>query len=338
MLPVEQTPWAQAWQHALYGPDGFYRQPVGPAGHFATATQGGPQLGAVLAGALVTLMGEHGLTTVVDVGCGRGELLTAVHHAAPDLRCVGVDVVDRPDLPPGVGWVRAGGGAALPASLSDLEDTLLLAHEWLDVVPCTVAQVDHDGALREVLVDPATGRERLGGPLSDADAQWCERWWPVDSASPGDRVEVGRSRDEAWGDLVSRLRSGLALAVDYGHQRGARPPGGTLTGYRDGRQVPPVPDGSCDITAHVAMDSLVHDDLLDQRTTLRRLGVSGATPPYELATGDPAAYLAALATSSAAAALTARGGLGDFWWASRSVPPPAVEGARRVRDTGSLSL
>ena len=173
MLPVEQTPWAQAWQHALYGPDGFYRQPVGPAGHFATATQGGPQLGAVLAGALVTLMGEHGLTTVVDVGCGRGELLTAVHQAAPGLRCVGVDVVDRPDLPPGVGWVRAGGGAALPPGLSDLEDTLLLAHEWLDVVPCTVAQVDHDGALREVLVDPATGRERLGGPLSAADALWC---------------------------------------------------------------------------------------------------------------------------------------------------------------------
>ena len=119
---------------------------------------------------------------------------------------------------------------------------------------------------------------------------------------------------------MSRLRSGLALAVDYGHRREARPAGGTLTGYRDGRQVPPVPDGSCDITAHVAMDSLVHDDLVDQRTALRRLGVSGATPPYELATGDPAAYLAALARSSAAAALTARGGLGDFWWASRTVP------------------
>jgi len=321
VLPVEQTPWAQAWQRALYGADGFYQQPVGPAGHFATATQGGPQLGAVLAGALVTLMGEHGLTTVVDVGCGRGELLTAVHRAAPGLRCVGVDVVDRPDLPPRVGWMRAEGGAALPPGLSDLEDTLLLAHEWLDVVPCTVAQVDHDGALREVLVDPATGLERLGGPLSAADAQWCRRWWPVDAASPGDRVEVGRTRDEAWADLVSRLRSGLALAVDYGHRRQARPAGGTLTGYRDGRQVPPVPDGSCDITAHVAMDSLVHDDLLDQRTALRRLGLSGATPPYELATGNPAAYLAALATSSAAAALTARGGLGDFWWASSTVPP-----------------
>ena len=109
---------------------------------------------------------------------------------------------------------------------------------------------------------------------------------------------------------MSRLRSGLALAVDYGHRRAARPAGGTLTGYRDGRQVPPVPDGSCDLTAHVAMDSLVHDDLVDQRTALRRLGVSGATPPYELATGDPAAYLAALATSSAAAALTARGRAG----------------------------
>ncbi len=206
MLPVEQTPWAQAWQHALYGPDGFYRQPVGPAGHFATATQGGPQMGAVLAGALVTLMGEHGLTTVVDVGCGRGELLTAVHHAAPGLRCVGVDVVDRPDLPPGVGWVRAGGGAALPAGLSDLEDTLLLAHEWLDVVPCTVAQVDHDGALREVLVDPATGRERLGGPLSAADAR---------GASAGGR-STARRPATGWRSAAAATRRGATSCPGSG--------------------------------------------------------------------------------------------------------------------------
>ena len=49
--PVPCCPWSRprgrtAWQHALYGPDGFYRQPVGPAGHFATSTQGGPQMGA----------------------------------------------------------------------------------------------------------------------------------------------------------------------------------------------------------------------------------------------------------------------------------------------------
>jgi len=324
VLPVQQTPWPDAWQGALYGSDGFYRQDRGPAGHFATSTQGGPLMGSVLAAALVRLMGERGLRTLVDVGCGRGELLAEVHRIAPALRCVGVDVVDRPelpDLPQPVEWVRSPGGAILPGELAQLDDTLLLAHEWLDVVPCRVGQVDDEDVLREVLVDPSTGHERLGAALPDADLRWCRRWWPS-AARPGDRVEVGRSRDDAWADLVSRLRSGLALAVDYGHLRTDRPAGGTLTGYRDGRQVPPVPDGSCDVTAHVAMDSLGADELLDQRTALRRLGVSGATPAHELASCDPAAYLAALSTASAAAALTARGGLGDFWWAFTAVPPP----------------
>ena len=324
MLPVHTTPWAAAWQAALYGPTGFYRQDRGPAGHFATSTQGGPLMGSVLAAALVRLMGERGLHTLVDVGCGRGELLTEISRLAPALRCVGVDVVARPDLPAGVEWVRSPGGAILPPELSDLTGTLLLAHEWLDVVPCPVGQVDGRGVLREVLVDPMTGQERLAGAVDGSDLEWCRTWWPTvvgPGARPGDRVEVGRTRDEAWGALVSRLRSGLAVAVDYGHTRADRPAAGTLTGYRGGRQVAPVPDGSCDLTAHVAMDSLGADELVDQRTALRRLGVSGATPPRELATSDPTAYLAALSTASAATALTARGSLGDFSWALTDVRP-----------------
>jgi SAM-dependent MidA family methyltransferase len=131
----------------------------------------------------------------------------------------------------------------------------------------------------------------------------------------GDRVEVGQSRDIAWENLLSRVASGLAIAADYGHTTQSRPAVGTLTGFKDGRQVIPVPDGSCDLTAHVAMDSLRHDELTNQRTALRRLGVSGQIPANDQARSDPAAYLRGLSTASAAAALTARGGLGDFLWA-----------------------
>ena len=92
-------------------------------------------------------------------------------------------------------------------------------------------------------------------------------------------MEVGRARDEAWAGLVGRLRSGVAVAVDYGHVAVARPPAGTLTGFRSGHHVVPVPDGSCDLTAHVAMDSLRHDELVDQRTALRRLGIGGGDRP-----------------------------------------------------------
>ncbi|HEX8971596.1 SAM-dependent methyltransferase, partial [Oryzihumus sp.] len=296
---------------------GLYRQPAGPAGHFATSAQGAPGLGPVLAGALVRWMRSEGLTTFVDVGCGRGELLAHVHALDAAVRCVGVDVVPRPeDLPGPVEWVESPGGPDLPESLAGLTDALVLANEWLDVVPCPVAEVDDAGVLRVVLVDPDDGSERLGPALEGPDLLWCQRYWPVVGASPGDRVEVGRARDEAWAALLGRLGPGVAVAVDYGHVSGDRPAAGTLTGFRAGHHVVPVPDGSCDITAHVAMDSLPHDELLDQRTALRRLGVDGsARPGYELARADPTAYLRALGEASAAAALTARGWLGDFLWA-----------------------
>jgi SAM-dependent MidA family methyltransferase len=123
---------------------------------------------------------------------------------------------------------------------------------------------------------------------------------------------------------VQRLRRGCALAVDYGHRRGERPAGGTLTGFRGGRQVRPLPDGSCDVTAHVAVDSVITAagtayELVTQRTALRALGVDGARPPLELARTDPAGYVRALAAAGAAAELTQPGGLGGHWWLLHTV-------------------
>lgn len=308
--------WQEAWQEALYGPGGFYRSAVGPAGHFSTATHGGT--GAVLGAALARLAADHDLGHVVDVGAGRGELLGHLRAADPSLQLTGVDVVPVPSgLDPRTAWQVAPGGPRLPDGLRDLDGVLVVAHEWLDVVPCPIAQVDERGVLRQVAVDPATGEESLGAPLEGDDLAWATSHWPTES--PGDRVEVGRPRDLAWADLVGRVARGLLVAVDYGHRAGDRPPSGTLTAYRQGQQVVPVPDGSCDLTAHVAMDSLDHDELLDQRTALRGLGVDGRTPPRDLATSDPQAYLHALADASSAAALVAPGGFGDFLWALRRV-------------------
>ena len=309
------TPWKQAWDQALYGGNGFYRQGAGPAGHFATASQGIPQIGELLARALLTLMDKEGLDAFVDVGCGRGELLEQVHRLGPHIRCTGIDIVARPELSGPIGWIPSPGGKQLPDELNSLTNALVFANEWLDVVPCPIAEIDEDGELREVLVDASSGNERLGDPVSGTDRQWCQRFWPIDRLAPGDRLEIGEERDTAWDDLVSRVVSGLAVAVDYGHTMDSRPAAGTLTGFRQGRQVRPVPDGSCDLTAHVAMDSLTHDELVDQRRVLRQLGVSGRTPPQDMARSNPAAYLRELSTASVAAALTAEGGLGDFLWA-----------------------
>lgn len=83
-----------------------------------------------------------------------------------------------------------------------------------------------------------------------------------------------------------------------------------------------MPDGSCDLTSHVALDACAaagafagaRPELLSQREALHRLGVDGGRPPLALASTDPAGYVRALASAGEAAELTARGGLGDFGW------------------------
>lgn len=307
---MSPRPWRDAWWDALYGPDGFYRRDEGPAGHFTTSAHG--PLGAVLAEAVALLADQAGVCRVVDLACGRGELLRHLHDQRPGLQLVGVDVVDRPgDLPGAVDWWRAPGGSELPDGLRDL-DAVVLAHEWLDVVPCTIAEVDDDGALREVLVDD-TGAEQLGDEIGAGDRAWADAWWPA--TTPGDRVEIGLSRDVAWRDLLSRNRSGVTLAVDYGHTRTERPSLGTLTAYREGQVVDAVPDGLRDLTAHVATDSLGADEVVTQREMLHRLGFSATAPEHALSATDPLGYVHALARASTVAALTDPRGLGGFHWA-----------------------
>ncbi|MFH8726491.1 SAM-dependent methyltransferase [Streptomyces termitum] len=310
--------WREATERALYGPGGFFLRPEGPAGHFRTSVHASPLFAAAVARLLVETAEELGTGEVdlVDVGAGRGELVAGVLAAVPAGLRVRAYAVERAARPAGLD-ARVEWTGRLPEGVRGL----LFANEWLDNVPVDVAEADGDGTVRYVEVR-ADGAERLGAPVGGADAAWLERWWPP--AEPGARAEIGRPRDEAWATAVGSLAAGRAVAVDYGHVRGARPPFGTLTGFRAGREVAPVPDGSGDLTSHVAMDACAAAAharvpgapgvLAAQREELARLGVSGARPPLALASSDPAGYVRALAAAGEAAELTARGGLGDFLW------------------------
>ena len=332
-------PWREAWAAALYAPGGFYARGEAPAAHFRTSVHASP----LFAGAVLELLRrvDRALDRpdpldLVDVGAGRGELLAGVRAAADPalrerLRLTAVEV--GPVELPGVRVLRD--VVELPALTG-----LLVANEWLDDVPLDLVEQTATGP-RVVLVAP-TGAESMGDPPAGADAAWLERWWPL--AAVGDRAEVGRSRDEAWATAVGRLARGVAVAVDYGHEAGRRPPDGTLTGYRGGLQVQPVPDGSCDLTAHVALDSVAaagvaagatETRLDDQRAALQALGVDGRRPPRELATTDPAAYLRGLQRAGEAAELIDRTGLGTFGWLVQGVgvplPFPPLATRARVR-------
>jgi SAM-dependent MidA family methyltransferase len=139
----------------------------------------------------------------------------------------------------------------------------------------------------------------------------------------GSRAEVGFPRDAAWAAAVGSLERGVAVAVDYGHLRldrvAGRYAGGTLTGYREGRSVRPVPDGSCDLTSYVAMDACAAagiaagatgSTLLDQREVLGRLLPQA---PAE------AGARASLEHANVGAELRDPAGLGGFSWLAQSV-------------------
>ncbi|MEJ3742160.1 SAM-dependent methyltransferase [Actinomycetes bacterium KLBMP 9797] len=308
--------WRNAMEVALYGPRGFFTSGAGPAAHFRTSVHASPIFAAAVLRLLAHLdeaLGRPDPFDVVDVGAGRGELLCALAAAADPalaarLRLTAVELAPRPsDLPAAIAWTDTP-----PWGVTGL----MIATEWLDNVPLDVAC---DG--RYVTVDP-TGAEALGASITPADAAWLADWWPGDGPA-----EIGLTRDHAWAAAVATVARGAALAVDYGHLRAARPAEGTLAGFRHGRPVPPVPDGTCDLTAHVAIDAVAAAggrpySLVSQRTALTALGVSGARPPLTLATTDPAGYVRALAAASTAGELLDPSGLGGHWWLLHPVGVP----------------
>lgn len=298
-VPAER--WSAAWHRSLYGPGGWFLTSL-PLQHFRTAVANPLYAEAVraLASRVDAALGRPDPFDLVDVGAGGGELLQAMARDVPARwRLTGVDLRPRPAaLAAGIGWL-----ADIPSVTG-----LLLANEWLDSVPLDVLA---DG--RVVLVD-THGREEPGPLANGAEQAWAARWWPG-----GDRVEVGLTRDLAWSAAVGQVRRGLAVAVDYGHVLDRRRP--TLTGYRDGRQVPPVPDGRGDLTAHVALDSCAAAtgaQLLLQADVLARLGILARLP---LPT-DPS-YTEALVRASQAHELLDPAGLGGFGWLVQSVGLPA---------------
>lgn len=291
---------------ALYGPAGFYTANP-PRQHFRTSVQY-PVFGQAIAALVVQVdaaLDHPAPFTVVDVGAAEGSLLRAVAANTPPellarLQLVGVELRPAPaNLPQRVEWTEE-----LPRDITGL----LIAHEYLDNVP-----LDTAAAGRYL----TTSGDR-GAAMSDRDAAWAARWWP------GSRyVELGTARDDAWRQLTATLATGAALCVDYGHTAQTRPSAPTLRSFRDGAVTAVTWDGSADITADVAMDSVAAAgeaigmatvQETTQRTALAALGFAGTQPPHALASSDPTSYLAELAAASHLAELRRSGGMGAFCW------------------------
>ncbi|SDO90248.1 SAM-dependent methyltransferase [Lentzea jiangxiensis] len=272
--------WEAAWHAALYGPGGFFARGEKPSSHFRTSVLVGTELAEAMLALLSRVDAALGFPPVVDfvdVGAGGGELASAVRSLASGPLGERLRVTAVEVGPPvelaGVRWVRE-----IPSCTG-----LLVGHEWLDAIPCPV----------------------VTGPSSDP---WITRWWP--SLRDGEQAEVGAPRDAAWAAAVASVR-GAALAVDYGHLVSSRH--FSLTGYRAGRQVPVVFDGSCDITAHVALDACAaaaggEHVLVSQRDALAALGLSGSV------SGSGWDWLESASRAGRIAELRDPSGLGGFGW------------------------
>ena len=260
----------------------------------------------------------RGARRAADRGAGGGRGLP--HGLAARLRPYAVERAARPaGLDGRIEWRRRRCRRAVTG--------LLFANEWLDNVPVDVAEADPDGVPRRVEVARPTAPSG-SAPVTGEDAAWLARWWPLAGAEPGLRAEIGRPRDAAWAEAVrSRGRPGSRSPSTTRHERAARPPFGTLTGFRDGREVRPVPDGSCDLTAHVALDACAAADGTRRpdppaRRRCARLGLDARRPPLALASTDPAAYVRALGAAGEAAELIDPAGLGGFRWLCQPVGVP----------------
>lgn len=241
--------------------------------HFTTSVDIGDHVARVVLDRCRAAAARHGIERpwIVDVGAGRGRLLRQLLDLGfPADRLLGVDVRGAPDLP--VGWIQGLAPDCLPRVAG-----VVLAHEFLDDVP---ADVVRDGRVLTVGGRPGEG-------AGAAATAWAARW--------GDGPN-GLPRDEAWAGIVASVVVGEAIAVDY--------PRSPPVGHRNGRRLPPEPDGATDVSAGVEFRAL-------RDRTGGRIVPQHRVLSAEGTTAQERAELAVLRD---------RSGLGAFLWLFTDVP------------------
>ncbi len=265
-----EHPWLDSWNQANRD---FYTSHHAEQ-HFQTPVHASTRTAQTLANLLTNLEESTKDLAIIDVGSGSGELLRQLSTRVPkSTTLIGIDQRPRPaDLPTRIVWQQrelAEGDSEILGSAESVNG-ILVAHEFLDDIACPIVELDDQVRPRVVLVDPTSGAEDLGPLLGDpaADrylgnttrveaADWLDRWWPPTRAFA--RREIGTTRDRVWRGLTQTIDNGYCVAIDYAHHRADRAAGlwdgGTMKGFANGAPRSAVPDGSMNITAHVALDA-----------------------------------------------------------------------------------
>jgi len=213
------------------------RDPLGTAGDFTTAPEISQMFGEIVGAALVDCWKRAGApadTIYAELGPGRGTLAS---DALRVMRAAGFSgeahlVETSPVLREA--QQRAVPTARWHETLAELPRTplLLIANEFLDALPIRqfVGVVERRVAIA------------AGGLAFDRD---------------GEIVETSPAREELVAELAKHLTAhgGVALIIDYGHQRSAA--GDTLQAVRSHRYAAILADpGEQDLTAHVDFEAV----------------------------------------------------------------------------------
>jgi NADH dehydrogenase [ubiquinone] 1 alpha subcomplex assembly factor 7 len=239
------------------------RDPLGARGDFITAPEISQMFGEMIGAALADSWKRAGApedAVYVEVGPGRGTL------AADALRVMrstgfrgGLHLVETSPI------LREAQSRTVPVAqwhegIGDLpaKPLLLVANEFLDALPI---RQHVSGVERRVTV-------AAGGLAFDRD---------------GEIVENSPARDQAIASIATCLaaKGGVALFIDYGHERSA--PGDTLQAMRGHGYAPILANpGEQDLTSHVDFEAAANaareagaavTPLLTQSEWLIRLGI-----------------------------------------------------------------
>jgi len=251
------------------------RDPLGRDGDFTTAPEISQMFGELVGAALADAWDKAGRpaeAVYAELGPGRGTLAA---DALRVLRAAGfageVHLVETSPT------LRAKQSERVPNAIwhDSIEELprvplLVAANEFFDALPIR----QFVGAMERKVKIAA------GGLAFDRD---------------GEIVEKSPARDEAAAALARRIvgNGGMAIIVDYGHERTA--PGDTLQAVRGHRYVPILVDaGEQDLTSHVDFEALGKaateagakvTDVVIQGDWLNRLGIGARAAA--LATANP---------------------------------------------------
>jgi SAM-dependent MidA family methyltransferase len=283
---------------ALYDPRcGYYARATrrsGRAGDFFTSVDVGPLFGELLELQLAEIFqnSDFGFQRfdVVEAGAGNGRLSADVLRAAKHRHPEFYDAI-RLHLVEASAEARAGQHASLGEvadrlqssgdALPDSFEGVLVANELLDAFPVHQVVMREDG-LREVYVEVGGRGSEIGGRSSDGAGLRLVEGPPSTPAlasyldrlnvtlEPGWRVEINLRAIDWIRDAARRLRRGVIILIDYGHEaRELYSPshaGGTLTTYAAHRSNGPESSdatpswlqrpGEQDITSHVDFTSV----------------------------------------------------------------------------------